>query len=86
MLELVSMKANIFVRRGGNMENSSHMTTAEFAAALGVQGNTVRRGLCVRGEYMGIRPIKLPNQRLLWPAEAVDRLLNPELDQQQACG
>jgi hypothetical protein len=31
--------------------------------------------LCRRGSYYGIRPAKLPNGRLLWPGDAVERLL-----------
>jgi hypothetical protein len=58
------------------MEKNEFLPTSKFAEALGVQGASVRRGLCVRGEYMGIRPIKLPNNRLLWPKKDLDRLLS----------
>lgn len=43
-------------------------TTSEFAEPFGVKGASVRRAYCVNGHYMGVRPIKLPNGRLLWPA------------------
>ena len=46
------------------------MTTKEFAGLLRVEPATVRRGLCVNCHYMGVRPIKLPNRRLLWPEKA----------------
>lgn len=59
------------------MEKQSHLTTNEAARALGVQGSTIRRGLCVKGHYMGLVPVKLPNHRLLWPAKAVAQLLQP---------
>lgn len=50
------------------------LSTAEVAAALRVSPNTLRIGLCQRGEYMGLRPVKLPNRRLLWDADAVERM------------
>jgi len=49
---------------------SHHLTTEEFARRLGVKSHTVRRGLCVNGHYLGARPVKLPNRRLLWPEKA----------------
>lgn len=58
------------------MENRKHITTNELSTSLGVQGNTVRRGYCVNGHYMGIKPIKLPNNRLLWPKAELNRLLS----------
>ena len=45
------------------------MTSKDLAALLGCQATTIRRGLCVNGHYLGLRPTKLPNGRLLW-AEA----------------
>ncbi len=49
---------------------TEHLTTEEFARRLGVKSHTVRRSLCVKGHYLGVRPIKLPNRRLLWPEKA----------------
>lgn len=49
-------------------------TTAQTAAVFGVVPHTLRVALCLRGEYFGIRPIKLPNGRWLWPAAEVDAL------------
>lgn len=56
----------------------SLLNTNDLAKALGVQGATVRRSLCVRGHYLGLRPVKLPNDRLGWPEEDLRRLLNKE--------
>jgi hypothetical protein len=53
-------------------------TTDEAAAILGVKPHTLRVGLCTSGEYMGLRPVKLPNRRLLWPADLVDGLARGE--------
>jgi hypothetical protein len=54
---------------------ASHVTTGEFARLIGVKGQTVRRGLCVDGHYLNVKPIKLPNRRLLWPVSEITRLL-----------
>jgi hypothetical protein len=53
-------------------------TTEQTAFAFGVKPHTLRVSLCERGEYLGIRPVKLPNRRLLWPADAVDALARGE--------
>ncbi len=55
-----------------------HLTTNQLAPALGVKPSTVIRSLCVTGHYLGLRPRKLPNGRLLWSAEDLDQLLNEE--------
>jgi len=52
-----------------------YIPTSEFSKSLGVKNDTVRRALCVKGDYLGIRPRKLPNGRLLWPSAELDRLL-----------
>jgi hypothetical protein len=52
-----------------------HVTTKELAGMVGVQPATVRRGLCVDGEYLGLRPIKLKNRRLLWPLDGIRQIL-----------
>ena len=59
----------------------SNLSTEELAAALCIQPQTIRRSLCVQGHYLGLRPTKLPNRRLLWPADAVARLLAGEVAQ-----
>lgn len=64
------------------MKKTSYLTTSQLARALGVQGATIRRGLCINGHYMGLRPVKLPNNRLMWPEKPVDQLLQPNADGQ----
>jgi hypothetical protein len=32
----------------------------------------------MKGEYFGIRPVKMPNRMLRWPADLVDRLARGE--------
>jgi len=43
------------------------ITTSEFAKYFGVQSTTVTRSHCLNGNYMGYKPLVLPNRRLLWP-------------------
>ena len=53
-------------------------TTSEFADTIRVRPETIRRGYCVNGHYLGLRPLKLPNRRLLWPKAEALQLLDPE--------
>jgi hypothetical protein len=55
------------------------LSTEEVAAALKVRPQTVRAGLCRAGHYLGLRPARLPNGRLIWDASAVDALLSGEV-------
>jgi hypothetical protein len=57
---------------------TSHLTTKECAGLLCCEPATIRRGLCVNGHYMGVRPLKLPNGRLLWPKNDVLKVIQPE--------
>lgn len=57
-------------------QNREHLSTEEFAAALAVEPQSVRKRYSETGSYHGVRPTKLPNRRLLWPVPAVRRLLN----------
>jgi hypothetical protein len=50
------------------------LNTNQVGAALGVKGGTIRRGMCINGHYLGLRPVELPNRRLLWEAAPVRRL------------
>ena len=51
------------------------LTTEQFAKSVHGKPNTIRTRLCKTGSYYGIKPIKLPSGRLLWPADAVQALL-----------
>ena len=57
------------------MEEKKLLPTNEIASRLGVQGATMRRSLCVKGHYIGLKPVKLPNNRLLWSERELNRLL-----------
>ncbi|NWK44785.1 hypothetical protein [Ralstonia pickettii] len=58
--------------------NRDHLSTEEFAAVLGVEPQSVRKRHSMDGHYQGIRPTKLPNRQLLWPADEVKRVLSGE--------
>lgn len=51
------------------------LSTEELAYRLKVFQETPRAGYCRDGHYLGLVPIKLPNRRLLWPADEVDALI-----------
>jgi len=56
--------------------NPRKLDTLEAAERLRIKPQTIRRSLCLSGHYLGLRPTKLPNGRLLWDAAAVDSLVN----------
>ena len=56
------------------MTNETHIPTREFARELHVKDESVRRSLCINGHYMGIKPLKLPNGRLLWPVSEIKKV------------
>ena len=53
------------------------ISTEELASQLRLKPQSLRAALCRDGHYFGLRPRKLPNGRLLWPADAVERLTSP---------
>lgn len=54
-------------------------STDEAAAVLRLKPNTLRAALCVKGHYLGIKPAKLANGRLLWDAAKVEALTSGEV-------
>jgi hypothetical protein len=61
------------------MQNQrSHITTENFASEVGVKPQSVRVRLCRTGSYYGIRPVKLPSGRLMWPADGPARIIHGE--------
>jgi len=68
------------------------VSTRGLADIFHCQPDTIRRGLCVNGHYMGIKPIKLPNGRLIWPTAPAYKMLegkkttNPKPETPQAAG
>lgn len=56
-------------------EQNEYLNSKEFASTLRVEPATIRRAYCVNGHYMGIKPLKLPNGRLLWLKAETRRVL-----------
>lgn len=50
------------------------VSTEALADKLGVKPQTLRAALCRNGHYYGIRPVKMPNRLLRWPADAAARI------------
>lgn len=51
------------------------LTTDELAVRLGLSPQTLRKRFSQTGSYFNVRPLKLPNRRLLWPADALEQLI-----------
>ncbi|MBH0026089.1 hypothetical protein I6F53_03740 [Pseudoalteromonas sp. SWN29] len=58
-----------------NIVTNQRITTEQLGYAVHTKPNSIRTRLCKTGSFYGIKPIKLPSGRLLWPAEAVQALL-----------
>ena len=50
------------------------LSTAQLANGSLSTPGTVRVRYCQTGSYFGIKPLKLPNGRLLWPRDSLARL------------
>ncbi len=62
------------------MTNSTeYLSTEELASTLKVKAPSIRVRLCNTGSYHGIKPQKLPNGRLLWPASALQAFIHGEV-------
>lgn len=55
------------------------LSTEELACIFKVQPQSIRAALCRQGHYLGLRPTKPANRRLLWSAADVSRILNGEV-------
>ena len=61
-------------------DKQAKLTTVQLAKRLCVEAQTIRAGLCRRGNYLGMRPsVKLPNGRLLWDSGPLQSVLAGEL-------
>ncbi|AJX79954.1 hypothetical protein BG97_3221 [Burkholderia pseudomallei 7894] len=50
------------------------ITTEELAALLSIRPQSIRKRYCQTGAYFSLRPVKMPNGRLMWPADALEQL------------
>jgi hypothetical protein len=63
-----------------NVQNASSLyppqfiSTEELAARLALRPHSIRKRYCQTGAYFCLRPVKLPNGRLMWPADSVEQL------------
>jgi len=51
------------------------LTTDELAALLSIRPQSIRKRYCQTGAYFSLRPLKMPNGRLMWPADALEQLM-----------
>jgi hypothetical protein len=63
------------------MQPPTKINTQAAADRLGIRPQTLRAAICRQGHYFGLRPIKMPNRLLLWPADGVDRLTQGQTEQ-----
>ena len=49
-------------------------SSARAATVLGIKAHSLSTALYRNGHYCGVRPARLPNGRLLWPADQIDQL------------
>lgn len=54
------------------------ITTVELAQLLGLKPRSIRQQLYKTGSYYGITPVRLPNGRLMWPSDTVERLVKTD--------
>ena len=50
-------------------------TTSQLARHCGITAEGLRVHLCKKGSYYGLIPERLPNGRLLWPADSMERIM-----------
>lgn len=62
----------------GSSDRTSYLTTEAMAETLGIQAQSVRKRYSQTGSYFGLKPVKLPNRRLVWAANAVAKFLRGE--------
>lgn len=62
-------------KQPNEVANHYRLSTEEFAAQHLVLAQTVRKQYAATGSYFGVRPLQLPNRKLLWPANSIERLL-----------
>lgn len=57
------------------LKEQEYTTTRGLAKIFRVEPQTIIRGLCINGNYLGLKPVKLPNNRLLWLSVEAEKLL-----------
>jgi hypothetical protein len=54
-------------------------STEELAISGKVRPGSIRSSVCRSGHWMGLRPVKLPNGRLLWDKATAMRIFSGEV-------
>ncbi|NKJ45852.1 DNA-binding protein [Burkholderia sp. SG-MS1] len=55
-------------------KNRPLLSTDELATLLTLRPQSIRKRLCQTGAYFCLRPVKMPNGRLMWPADSIEQL------------
>ena len=53
---------------------SQLLTTEDLALLLRLEPDSIRKSYQRTGAYYCLRPIKMPNGRLMWPADSLQQL------------
>lgn len=70
------MKTHLETSAGATPAPRQKLTTVELAKLTKSQPKSIRVSLCKRGHFLGLRPVKLPNGRLLWDAGEAYRIVS----------
>ena len=52
-----------------------YLSNSQLAALCKVEPSSIHAALSRHSNFLGLRPVKLPNGRLLWPEDAVAKML-----------
>ena len=59
------------------MNNALDFFSTDELAAMGkVRPATLIASLSAKGHWLGLRPVRLPNRRLMWPADEARQVLH----------
>lgn len=58
----------------GDRSSRYCLTTKEFAAQYRAKEQSVYKQHAATGAYCGVRPLILPNKRLMWPDGTIEQL------------
>jgi len=56
-------------------QHDQYQSTNDFASGLSLRPQSIRKRFNQTGSYFGLKPVKLPNGRLLWPVNSVIHLV-----------
>jgi hypothetical protein len=56
-------------------KNRPRLSTEQLAAQLTLRPQSIRKRYCETGAYFCLRPVKLPNGRLMWPGDSLEQLM-----------